>query len=449
MKRNSKKITSLVFLSLILLCSMCLTSCGALTSILYSELFDFAWTTPDDFYDEDYDAPVLDGSDQETGEPTIVPGDITNNEITITGGTEGLEYATAKGLQSTVSIYCKFQKTTGGYFGSSPSTQTYYSTGSGVIYTLEEGGSAFIITNFHVVYEADSDSTTNVSEEMYIYLYGRENEKSAIPAVYVGGSAQYDIAVLRVNNSEILRNAMSAGSVAAVCAADSDKVVPGQTSIAIGNPSTTAVSGISVTKGVVSVDSEYITMSAADGSGSVDFRVIRTDTAVNPGNSGGGLYNSKGELIGIVNAKTASSEADAIGYAIPSNVATGVADNIIAYCYGKECKNVMRAILGLSVMAGDQTTEYLVEEGIILRRETITVSEVTKGGLAESILKVGDVIKSVKIGSNEEKELSRQFQLIDTMLDARVGDTVAFTIVRGGTETTVSTVLTQACLTAY
>ena len=71
--------------------------------------------------------------------------------------------------------------------------------------------------------------------------------------------------------------------------------------------------------------------------GKTEMRVIRVDTAVNPGNSGGGLFNSKGELIGIVNAKIISSDVENIGYAIPSSVAINVADNIINHTFQLLC----------------------------------------------------------------------------------------------------------------
>ena len=205
---------------------------------------------------------------------------------------------------------------------------------------------AFVITNYHVVYDSDSDTDNHVSDQIYLYLYGMEDEAYAIPATYVGGSANYDIAVLRVEQSEVLKSAVDSGSAAAVTVGDSDVVLPGETAIAIGNPSATGLSGLSVTRGIVSVDSEYITMTAADDSGEVSFRVIRIDAPVNSGNSGGGLYNDAGELIGIVNAKINSVELESIGYAIPSNVARAIADNIIDYCYGADCETVMRGMLG-------------------------------------------------------------------------------------------------------
>ncbi len=379
-----------------------------------------------------------------------VTQNITNNTITITGSATDVAYAAAKGLRSAVSIYCTFEVTSSGssQWNPRPSTQTYYATGSGVIYRLEEDGSAFIVTNHHVVYESSSDTDNHVSDKIYIYLYGMESEDYAISATYVGGSANYDLAVLRVEANEILQKAYATGAAAPVTVSDSDTVVPGQTTIAIGNPSADELGGISVTSGIVSVDSEYITMSATDGSGEVSFRVIRTDAPVNPGNSGGGMFNDKGELIGIVNAKYADSEVANVGYAIPSNIVRAVADNLIDYCYGADCESVMRGLLGITIQTTGYSTAYDAESGLLVRSEEISIYEVTTGGLGEDILKPDDVVKRITIGERTVT-VTRQHHLIDAMLDVRVGDTVTLSIVRGGQEMTVSTTITEDCLSAY
>ena len=317
-----------------------------------------------------------------------------------------------------------------------------------MIYQIDANGNAFIVTNHHVVYDSSSNTENGISDKIYIYLYGLENEAFAIPATYVGGSANYDLAVLRVNANEVLKEAYESGAADAVTIGNSDKVYPGQTTIAIGNPSADELDGISVTSGIVSVDSEYITMTSNTGSGEVQFRVIRTDAPVNSGNSGGGMYNDSGELIGIVNAKISSSDIENIGYALPSNVVRAIADNIIDYCYGKDCESVMRGLLGITIEVSDYDTYFDLESGLIIRIEEITVHEVTAGGLGEAILKAGDVVKSITIG-DDTITVTRQHHLIDAMLNVRVGDTVSLVIVRNGMETTVSTTITEDSLSAY
>lgn len=220
------------------------------------------------------------------------------------------------------------------------------------------------------------------------------------------------------------------------------------TASGLRSASDTDLGGISVTKGIVSVDSEYITMTASDNSGQVQFRVFRIDAPVNSGNSGGGLFNDKGALIGVVNAKISSSSVENIGYAIHSNVVRAIADNIIDYCYGTDCESVMCGILGITIETSTYSTAYDTETGLFVCYEEISVHEVTTGRLGESVLKAGDVIKSITIG-DKAVTVTRQHHLIDAMLDVRVGDTVSIVIVRDGTEQTVGTTITEDCLAEY
>ena len=300
---------------------------------------------------------------------------------------------------------------------------------------------AYIITNYHVVYDASSNSNNGISEDIKVYIYGSEIEENAIEATYVGGSLYYDIAVLRIEDGEILKNS----SVRAVEISDSDNVTVGDNAIAIGNAQGY---GISASFGIVSVDSEYITMTAADGKTSVSFRVMRIDTAVNSGNSGGGLYDDKGNLIGIVNAKIVEDGVENIGYAIPSNVAGYIAENIIDYCYDKDTQRVQRALLGLKVSTSNSKAVYDSQTGRFEIKETVSVYEVNDNSLSDGVLKVGDVLQSVVL-REEITEITRQHHVIDMMLDVRVGDIVTFNILRDGEEKSVSITITEGCLTEY
>ena len=353
--------------------------------------------------------------------------------------------ASAKGLRSAVSVVCYFEKNVqqGGWFGSPGTTiQGYISAGSGVIYRMDDDeGDAFIITNYHVVYDASSNSANGISEEISLYLYGAEFAEKAIPATYVGGSMYYDLAVLRVEDSDVLRES----DVCAAEIADSDVIAVGSSAIAIGNPQGY---GISASYGIVSVDSEYIGMIASDGKTEVIFRVMRVDTAVNLGNSGGGLYNDNGKLIGIVNAKIVDDGVENIGYAIPSNIAASVADNIIDYCYGTENTNVQRALLGITVGISDSKAVFDPESGEVSVVETVFVQAVSEGSLAYDVLQEGDMLISATLHGKMTK-ITRQHHMIDMMLGVRVGDTVMIEILRNGEKMTVAITVTEDCLTAY
>lgn len=385
----------------------------------------------------------INGTDGADGKDGV---DGADGSLTITGNAGSVTAASSKGLRSAVSIICNFTATVqqGGWRpgSSSSTTKEYSSAGSGVIYQMNKSeGDAFIITNYHVVYDASSDTKNGISDDISVYLYGSELEEKAIKATYVGGSLYYDIAVLHVDGSEMLKNS----DACAVEIADSDKVRVGENAIAIGNAKGL---GISASSGVVSVDSEYLTMTAADGKTEVSFRVMRVDTAVNSGNSGGGLYDGTGKLIGIVNAKIVDDGVENIGYAIPSNVAVSIADNILDYCFGTELERVQRALLGITVTSTDSKAVYDAESGYLGIKETVAVYEVASGSLASDALMADDVLISATIGS-KTIQITRQYHIIDMMLDVRAGDTVELTVLRGGEEKTVSIKITEGCLTEY
>ena len=387
-----------------------------------------------------------DGQDGQDGKDGKDGHDGADGNVVINGEQSSTALASSKGLRSAVSIVCNFTMTiqNSGFRPGWGNTRTeeYSSAGSGVIYQLDRGeGDAFIITNYHVVYDASSDTENGISDDISIYLYGSEIEEKAIPATYVGGSLYYDIAVLRVEDNEFLKNS----NACAVNIANSDHVVVGNSAIAIGNAEGL---GISASLGIVSVDSEYITMTAADGKTEVSFRVMRVDAAVNSGNSGGGLYDHQGNLIGIVNAKIVDEGVESIGYAIPSNVAVSITENIIDYCYGSENERVQRALLGITVNTSDSKAVYDSETGLISLRETVSVYEINEGALADGVLQEGDLLCSALL-NGVKTDITRQYHIIDMMLDVRVGDVVELELLRDGEEITVSITITEECLAAY
>ena len=338
--------------------------------------------------------------------------------------------ATSKGLRSSVSIICEFVD----------NTSAYYSAGSGVILKLDkEKGNAFIVTNYHVVYSSEFNG--GISNKINVYLYGSEYADMGVEATYIGGSMYYDIAVLYVEGSELIKNSCAL----AASVADSDSISVGQSAIAIGNAEGL---GISASSGIVSVDSEYIDMVAPDDKTVVSFRVMRIDTAVNHGNSGGGLFNARGELIGIVNAKIIDEDVENIGYAIPSSLAIAVANNIIDNCFGKDCKTAMRCLLGITVGTLNTSMVYNEETGLVSIVETIGVVEVSETGIAHGIIKSDDVMVSATL-NGVTKKITRQFHVIDLLLNARPGDVLELTVQRGEETVIVSIKITEGCVTPY
>lgn len=357
--------------------------------------------------------------------------------VNITTDADASKLGASKALLSVVSIKSTFEEVySSGWWGSSQSMVREKSFfGAGVIYRLDkEKGNAYIITNYHVVYNNASTAENGISDDIKVFLYGQENDADAIAAEFVGGSSNYDIAVLKVTSSAILKQSIAS----AATISDSDKISVLDTAIAIGNP---AGMGISATAGFVSVDSEDIKISVT-GNGYVNMRVMRVDTAVNGGNSGGGLFDENGNLIGIVNAKIADYSIENIAYAIPSNVARHLTESILSNANG----SATRCILGVTPATASSKAVYDTETGKISILETVSVSSVSSGSFAEGKLEVGDVIRSMTI-DGKTLQIQRKFQVIENMFAARVGSTVAFEIERNGQAMTVTFEITEDMVT--
>ena len=318
--------------------------------------------------------------------------------------------------------------------------------GSGVIYKLnKEAGSAYIITNYHVVYNANLSSVGGIYKDIKVFLYGYESESQAIEAKYIAGAYDYDIAILKVENSDIVKNS----SARAVDVASSKDVVAGSTAIAVGNPAMGSVSSysdikISVTQGVVSVDSENVSVGDTSTGYSVSTRVIRVDAAINSGNSGGGLYNSKGQLIGIVNAKATSTSIENMGYAIPSDVVVGIADYAIAHCDGEDNRYIKKLYLGISGVINSSKSVYDSASKTVKVIEEIAVGEVADGSVVSGLLQEGDVLKAVEF-DGKKYEITRSYSLPDSLWNAKTGVTTSlkFYITRGGEDMTVDVAVTE------
>lgn len=355
-------------------------------------------------------------------------GDVMVNEGTDSG-------FDSSSLLSVVSVVCEFtERSSGGIWGRPTSESTVYSLGAGVIYKLNKSaGDAYIITNYHVVYDGDSTAENYISDNINVYLYGQEYAGSStssyvpdysVPATFVGGSMQNDIAVLKVENSSVLQNSNARQCVFA----DSNTVSVGDEVYTIGNPSG---NGISVCKGIISVESEYITMESIDGSSNVTLREIRVDASINSGNSGGGLFNSDGEVIGIVNAKSIEENVEGMGYALPSTLAKNVADNVIANCDGTNNIGAKRATLGVTVYSASSKTVYDADNDKLSIVEDVTIQNVSSGTAASGKLQAGDIIRSITV-SGEKVEVTRRFMVTDDMYRVRKGDIVTISVERDG-----------------
>ncbi len=378
----------------------------------------------------------LDGRDGMDGIP-----DVTQlYEKAMQEGFEGSYLAANVALLSAVKVYVSDYYTN--YWGKKTEVSA---VGSGVIYKLNiEAGNAYIITNYHVVYNGNLSSEGKIYSNIKVFLYGYESESQAITAKYIGGAYDYDIAILQVEDSEIIKNS----NARAADIASSKDIVVGSTCLAVGNPAAGSSSSytdikISVTQGVVSVDSENVSVGDSSTGYTVSTRVIRVDAAINSGNSGGGLYNSKGQLIGIVNAKATSTSIENMGYAIPSDVVAGIADYAIANCDGEENRYIKKLYLGIGGVINSSKSVYDTSSSTVKLVEEIAVGEVSNDSIASGILQEGDILKAVEFDGNRYA-ITRSYSLPDSLWNAKAGVTalLKFYITRSGEDMTVEVAVT-------
>ena len=413
-RKNIIRITSLMLI--VIMMSLCLSSCGLKFGAAYDKMFGQNNNPQNGGGNNDEKEKEDENSDGSLSEN--IPGEGFGGYYPGSGegSIESLS-PSAKTLLSTVTIVAEFGSAAG--------------AGSGVFYQVDkENGDAYIITNHHVVCTSDY----GVANKINVYLYGMELSGYAIPATLLGGSVTYDLAVLKIEGSETLKHSYAIPAPIA----DSDKVRVFDKVFAIGNAEG---DGMSATQGIISVESESLQLSGADGS-LISLRVMRFDAAVNHGNSGGGLYNENGELIGIVSAKDVSSDVDNMGYAIPSDLAKKLADNIIFYCDGANSTQVRKALMGITITAYISGLEIDEESGEVYQVELVEIIEVAENTLAAGKVQVGDVVNFITVDS-VKREVSRMHHVTDSMLDARVGSTVVINITRGEETIDISFTITE------
>jgi len=271
--------------------------------------------------------------------------------------------------------------------------QEQIGTGSGVIISQD----GYIVTNNHVVKDAT---------ELEVTL----NNNKSYKAKLIGTDSKMDIALLKIDANEKLPYTTFA---------DSDQVKVGEWVLAVGNPYNLTST---VTAGIVSAKARNL-----ENNGLQSF--IQTDAAVNPGNSGGALVNTRGELIGI-NTMISSPTGSYAGYsfAVPSNITRKIIEDIM------EFGNVQRGILG--VEGGELNSKASQELGIN-DTEGFYISKVTKNSGAEKAgLKKGDIIKKL-----DTQKISSFSELTGYINSKRPNDKVQVTFVRDGETKTVPVTL--------
>lgn len=291
----------------------------------------------------------------------------------------------------------------GGRGGTQEYTQT--AAGSGVI--ISEDG--YVLTNNHVISGAD---------KITVYVNpGDGSEEQSYEATLVGSSESNDIAVLKIDATGL--NAAAFG--------DSDQIEVGELAVAIGNPMG-QVHG-SVTAGIISAVEQELTID------DVTINAIQTDAAINPGNSGGALFDSYGNVIGIVYAKSSSVSIEGIGYAIPvNNIKDLVAQMINDPDSVKDQTKGSQIMLGITIrdITEDMSKQYSMPVGVYIT-EVSSMSAAERAGLQK-----GDIITEF---AGETVTSADDLNAIKAKQTS--GDTVSVKIDRNGKEMTLDLVIPQ------
>ena len=269
--------------------------------------------------------------------------------------------------------------------------------GSGVVISSD----GYILTCAHVVSGA-SNITVTIGDTDY-------------PATVVGEDDTSDVAVLKIDATDLTPATVG----------NSDGLAVGESVLAVGNP--LGELGGTVTSGIVSALNRSVTIQGTSSTNTMS--LIQMDASVSPGNSGGGLFNMNGELIGLVNAKSSSSDAEGLGFAIPINDAIKVAQDLLENGYVSG-----RPYMGITYLA---VTDAQTAAQLNVNAYGVYVVDVVQGGPADKAgLKTGDRIVSI-----DGTEIAQKDDLGTLIQQHAAGDTLSITVAREGQMQTVSLTL--------
>ena len=335
------------------------------------------------------------------------------------------EQVAEKTVPSVVAIVTSEMTTNNFWFGS----QVTSGAGSGVILSAD----GYILTNYHVVGTADT---------IQVELSDGSTHDAKLVASYADG----DLAVIKID----------ATGLTPVTFADSDAVKQGATVYAVGNPEGNFSD--SITMGIISALDRTITVSQDDSSSqsggsnsynpfgsffgqsgtatrTINLRVFQFDAAVSPGNSGGGLFDANGELIGIVCAKSSDTSAEGLSFAILGNTAKKAAESLISTgsytpdasdvpsTGSSENTNTNKAVLGISAVT--LTAEEAQQYG--LSKAGVYIASIQMQSASDAGLAVGDRIISV-----DDVVVEETADIVGYLADKNPGDTVKVSVERSG-----------------
>lgn len=268
--------------------------------------------------------------------------------------------------------------------------------GSGVIITTD----GYIVTNHHVI-----DGATNIKVTLA--------DGASHTAKLIGSDAKADLAVLKIEATDLKPAPYG----------NAEELKLAETVVAVGNP-LGELAG-TVTSGILSALDREITVD------NTTMRLLQTDTAINPGNSGGGLFNTSGQLIGVVNAKSAGEEIEGLGFAIPIDTVQKVVEDLITHGY--VTGRVDPGFAFVEINDAMTAMMYRVNE------LGLYISSVKSGSDAEKAgFRSGDYVVSV-----EGTKVSTAAEANAIIDKKAVGETVTLVVKRSGTEQTLSMTLSE------
>ena len=315
------------------------------------------------------------------------PAEANTVNTTVSSGAMSIAEIAAATANSVVEITTESVVTGGGFW-----VQQYVASGAGSGVILSEDG--YIATNNHVI-----ENATSVT----VRLHNGESYEAQI----IGADSEKDVALIKIDATGLTPAKIG----------DSDALVVGEDTVAVGNP--LGQLGGTVTNGIVSALDREITI---DGQ---TMNLLQTNAAINPGNSVGGLFNEKGELVGLVVAKSAGSDLEGLGFAIPINDVMEVVEQLkeFGYVTGKP-------YLGISLV-DINTVQRAMQYGV--NRAGVYVMEVDR---PECGLQAGDCITQINGFEVESSD-----DISDTIKAYSAGDTVEMTVIRNGETITVDALL--------
>lgn len=350
---------------------------------------------------------AISGSYSENNTSKIFPTDVTPTGPNGTYTTEEL-YAAVNDTIVLVKVYV--DNSMGGYgsydyydyyFGYGPEPEeekndepVYGGFGSGIVFT-EDG---YILTNAHVVDQA-------VKLEVVVNDYYDKTLTHTYEAKIIGSDNSADIAVIKIDREE---------KFVAAQIGDSNTLKPGQTVCAIGNPGITSeiMFDHTITQGIISG------LDRACLSEGYELTLIQTDAAINSGNSGGGLFDMYGNIIGVVNSKIVATTYEGIGFALTINEAKPILEDLLNYGYVKS-----RPVLGVTTI---ELNEYRAELYGAKLSQGLLISAMNEDApVSRSGLRVSDII--TKINGENVSSVSDVQSIIGKL---KVGDTITATVAR-------------------